>query len=189
MADYDMKTSVFFAIILCFGLVYCENSTDTGTLIPVSDQIDNEPLPEWDYPAQPDTGKIFWGASMQLTLHGPEERHEEPSGETLALHRSFWRWDQRTGNMLNVATDDIANGRLPWVSVKPPPCENPDPDCSSWQWLGMAKGKFDDEIDEMLYALAALKKPIWLTIHHEPEGGGVKQNLMTRLVDLLHISV
>jgi hypothetical protein len=36
----------------------------------------------------------------------------------------------------------------------------------------MGAGKHDGEIDAMLSALKATGGPVWLTIHHEPEGGG-----------------
>jgi hypothetical protein len=62
--------------------------------------------------------------------------------------------------MINVATDDVANHRLPWVSTKTP------------SWAAMGQGLHDAEIDEMLEALDAVQGPVWLTIHHEPEGGG-----------------
>lgn len=59
--------------------------------------------------------------------------------------------------MVNMAKGDLANGRLPWVSIKTP------------VWADMAAGKHDAEIDEMLRALDALSGPVWLTIWHEPE--------------------
>ena len=111
------------------------------------------------YPAQPEPGTIFWGAAIAGN-GDPVERHEEPSGHTLSIHRTFFQWDQRTGYLMTVASDDVDSGRLPWVSVKTPP------------WDEMAAGDHDAEIDELLEALDALDGPVWLTVHHEPEGGG-----------------
>jgi hypothetical protein len=62
--------------------------------------------------------------------------------------------------MVDIARGDISKGRLPWVSIKTP------------SWEEMANGLHDAEIDEMLRALDGINGPIWLTIHHEPEGGG-----------------
>ncbi|CAN5203533.1 hypothetical protein BH23BAC3_BH23BAC3_32440 [soil metagenome] len=114
-----------------------------------------------DYPGQPEPGKLFWGSSIQAN-GDPVARHENPSGETLALRRTFWRWDQRTGNMINTALGDIANGRLPWVSVKPPVDGNN-------RWQRIADGEFDSQLDQMLLALDNVGGPVWLTMHHEPE--------------------
>jgi hypothetical protein len=100
-----------------------------------------------------------WGAAVQGN-GDPEARHEAAAGHPLALRRTFFQWDQRTGNMIAVARDDHAHDRLPWVSVKTPP------------WRAMGDGLHDGEIDEMLRALDALEGPVWLTMHHEPEGGG-----------------
>jgi hypothetical protein len=36
---------------------------------------------------------------------------------------------------------------------------------------GDGAGQHDREIDELLRALDALPGPVWLTLHHEPEGG------------------
>jgi hypothetical protein len=111
------------------------------------------------YPGEPPNGTLVWGAS--ITGNGdPVSRHEQPSGHALTLRRTFWQWSQRTGSMINTAKGDLAAGRLPWVSVKTP------------GWQAMANGKHNSEIDSMLRALDALNGPVWLTIHHEPEGGG-----------------
>ncbi len=112
-----------------------------------------------DYPAQPAVGTVFWGAAINGN-GDPVERHEAPSGHALSIRRTFFRWDHRTGYMIDVAQDDVDHGRLPWVSIKPP------------SWAEMADGVHDDEIDDMLEALDALDGPVWLTVHHEPEGGG-----------------
>jgi hypothetical protein len=111
------------------------------------------------YPAQPPAGTIFWGAAVAGN-GDPVSRHEQPSGHVLVLRRTFFSWAQRTGYLIDIAKDDLQQGRLPWVSVKTP------------SWADMAAGKHDAEIDAMLTALAALQGPVWLTVHHEPEGGG-----------------
>jgi hypothetical protein len=63
--------------------------------------------------------------------------------------------------MITTARDDLANDRLPWVSIKP-----------GGSWQDMGSGRFDGQIDEMLRALDQLDGPVWFTLHHEPEGGG-----------------
>ncbi|WP_394840766.1 hypothetical protein LZC95_27290 [Pendulispora brunnea] len=111
------------------------------------------------YPGQAPAGKLVWGASIDGN-GDPVARHESVAGHPLAVRRTFWQWSQRTGALVNTAKDDLAHSRLPWVSVKTP------------SWAEMGAGKHDAEIDQMLTALKAAHGPVWLTIHHEPEGGG-----------------
>ena len=111
------------------------------------------------YPGQTRPGTVRWGSSSGGNAD-PVVRHEIPAGRALGVRRTFYQWNQRTSSMVTTASDDLAHGRLPWVSVKTP------------SWAEMGAGKHDAEIDQMLSALAALQGPVWLTIHHEPEGGG-----------------
>lgn len=120
---------------------------------------DSAPPEEPSYPGRPADGTLYWGAAIAPTFDFVA-RHEVPADHPLTLHRTFYQWNQRTGSLVTKATDDLAHGRLPWVSVKTP------------SWAAMAAGQHDQEIDSMLTALDALDGPVWLTIHHEPEGGG-----------------
>ncbi|MEO8550450.1 MAG: hypothetical protein ABI678_10765 [Kofleriaceae bacterium] len=114
------------------------------------------------YPGDPRPGTVFWGAAVEGNAD-PGPRHETPSGHPLAVHRTYWQWSQRTGSMITMASGDLAHHRLPWVSIKPPPPPS---------WADMGNGVYDAQIDQMLNALKALPGPVWLTVHHEPEGGG-----------------
>ena len=110
------------------------------------------------YPGQPRVGALYWGtASGSFDL---ASRYEGPTGASLSIHRTYYQWAQRTTGLVTTAQNDLAKNRLPWVSVKTP------------SWAEMAAGKHDAEIDQMLRALAVLNGPVWLTIYHEPEGGG-----------------
>jgi len=111
------------------------------------------------YPARPAAGMVLWGAAVGGNSD-PVVRHEEPAGHVLTVRRTFFQWRHRTGYLITTAKDDLAHGRLPWVSIKTP------------SWAAMAAGDYDDQIDELLRGLDALPGPVWLTIHHEPEGGG-----------------
>ncbi len=117
------------------------------------------PPPPATYPGQPAPGTVFWGAGVGGNSD-VVSRHETPSAQTLGIRRTFWTWDKRTTSMITMARTDLENGRLPWVSIKPP------------SWTAMGNGTHDAEIDQMLNALKALPGPVWLTLHHEPEGGG-----------------
>lgn len=104
------------------------------------------------FAGEPAPGTLYWGAHTT--------RHEAGAGHSLGVQRSFFQWNQRTGSVVRTIQDDIAHGRLSWVSLKTP------------SWAAMGAGRHDDEIDELLLALKDLKVDIWLTMHHEPEGGG-----------------
>jgi hypothetical protein len=111
------------------------------------------------YPGRPAAGTIYWGAAISSN-GDPVTRHENAAGHPLTLHRTFHQWNQRTTRLVEEATDDAAHGRVGWVSVKTPP------------WDEMGDGDHDAEIDQMLNALDDIDGPVWLTMHHEPEGGG-----------------
>lgn len=124
---------------------------------PGDDPIDDAPFKP-AYAGQPAPGSVLWGAGVGGN-DDPVARHESPAGTTMPLRRTFFQWRHRTGYMVDMARDDLAAGRLPWVSTKTP------------GWSAMARGDHDAEIDQMLRALDELDGPVWLTIHHEPEGG------------------
>jgi len=113
------------------------------------------------YPGQPKAGTLYWGAAVSGN-GDPSSRHEKPSGAPLSIRRTFFQWAKSATSMVNMAKNDLAAGRLPWVSTKTP------------SWSEMGAGKHDAAIDKMLKALDALPGPVWLTMHHEPEGGGGK---------------
>lgn len=115
--------------------------------------------PAGDYPGQPPAGTVYLGAVVGSN-GDPGPRHEQPTDTTMGIRRTYFQWSDRTGDMVTTAEDDLAAGRLPWVSIKPP------------SWQAVADGQHDDEIDAMLTALDGLSGPVWLTVHHEPEGGG-----------------
>lgn len=111
------------------------------------------------FAGRPAAGTVLWGASLTGNTD-PAQRHEQPAGVALGLRRTFYQWHHRTTYLIDTARHDLTTGRLPWVSIKPP------------SWTDMAAGKHDHEIDQLLTALDRLDGPVWLTIHHEPEGGG-----------------
>lgn len=117
------------------------------------------PSPAGAYPGQPAAGTVVWGASIGGNAD-PRARHESAAGTSLALRRTFFQWRHRTSYLPDTARGDLEAGRLPWVSIKTP------------SWAAMARGDHDAQIDELLRGLDKLDGPVWLTMHHEPEGGG-----------------
>ena len=116
------------------------------------------PPPPGGYPGRPPEGRVLWGASYEDM--DVVARYEVPAGTTLPLRRAFFQWDQRDGYLMRVAEDDITHGRIPWVSLQIP------------DWNDIASGHQDAELDAFLRTLDSLGGPVWLTFHHEPEGGG-----------------
>lgn len=129
-------------------------TTDTDTTTPPP------PRPSTgSYPGQPPAGKVLWGASIQYN-GDPYARHERyVDGEPMGVRRTFWSWNQRSSGVLRTAREDVAAGRVPWLSLKTP------------SWRSMAQGDHDTAIDSLLRELDKLNGPVWLTFHHEPEGG------------------
>ena len=111
------------------------------------------------FPGDVAPGYVRWGAAVGGNSD-PVARHESIAGRTMGLRRTYFSWDRRLTSMVSTAKADLQAERVPWVSVKTP------------GWSRMASGALDGEIDSMLRALDALGGPVWLTVHHEPEGGG-----------------
>lgn len=106
--------------------------------------------------------KAYWGAS------GPHiEEHEAATGTSVSVHRTFYQWDHVTNlssNLYQTVQEDHAKNRLPHISIK------------TAGWQALASGQYDAQLDAMLKKLDSYGKPVWLTVHHEPEGGGDSGN-------------
>ena len=105
--------------------------------------------------------KSYWGSS--IGGNADPARHEDPTGVSLSIRRTFWQCDDATnlnGKMYNAVADDLANNRLPFISIKTP------------GWQALADGGYDAQLDAMFRRLDSYGKPVWFVVHHEPEGGG-----------------
>jgi hypothetical protein len=95
----------------------------------------------------------------------------------LREHRAYFTAGQVAG-AVRVAKDDLANGRLPWISFKAP-----------YSWADMAKGKGDAWAADLSRQLATVGGPVWIAFHHEPEGDGPIQDwvhMQERLAPIVH---
>jgi hypothetical protein len=122
------------------------------------------------FPGDPNplvTHKAYFGSSYAGN-GDVRARYETTAGKSLSIHRTFWAWDQHdtpsSDGLYNMVKADHAANRLPYVSTKTPP------------WAEVAAGKHDARIDQLLRTLDSYGKPVWLTFHHEPEGGGSNGN-------------
>lgn len=85
---------------------------------------------------------------------------ESRAGRVVGIRRTYWRADQ-VSSAVAMARADLAAGRLPWISFKPPT-----------SWGAMAAGRGDAWATRLARMLRRLHGPVWLAVHHEPEGDG-----------------
>lgn len=88
---------------------------------------------------------------------------EKDLGDQLGVRRTYFT-GSNVSSAIRTATTDIAAGRVPWLSFKLP-----------YSWTAMADGKGDVWATDLATRLAALKGPVWVAFHHEPEGDGDMQ--------------
>lgn len=132
------------------GGKYVKFATDSAAQVTNFSRFPGDPNPL-------ETGKAYWGAAVGSN-DDPKTKYEISAGKSLSVRRTYWDWG-KLDKMANTARADIQSNRLPFVSTKTP------------GWSEMASGKRDAEIDAMLRNLDSVGGPVWLTVHHEPEGG------------------
>jgi hypothetical protein len=85
---------------------------------------------------------------------------ESRMGRRLGVHRTFWG-GYSVASAIRTARADAAHNRLPWLSFKPP-----------YSWAQMAAGRGDAWARGLARRIKTVKGPVWVAIHHEPEGDG-----------------
>lgn len=85
---------------------------------------------------------------------------ERALGDRLGVRRTYYTADGVSG-AVSTAREDLAKGRLPWLSFKLPR-----------SWSDMVAGEGDDWARGLARRLAGLDGPVWVAFHHEPEGDG-----------------
>ncbi|MCW2808844.1 MAG: hypothetical protein JWQ93_2799 [Marmoricola sp.] len=101
---------------------------------------------------------------------------EKSMGKTLGIHRSYYS-AAKVDSAVKKAKADVANHRVPWISFKTP-----------YSWGDMAKGKGDAWAKDIAVRMKAVGGPVWIAIHHEPEGDGDIQQwkaMQTRLAPIM----
>ncbi|WP_461163705.1 glycoside hydrolase family 26 protein [Arthrobacter sp. R4-81] len=155
---------VALALLLLIQLVACDFpfGRDPGAATPVPPASPTpvvEPMPAYSHP--PEMGipnKVLVGASYGANTDPAE--FEQKIGGTLQIRRTYWDGD-KVDSAVRTASEDVAVGRIPWISFELP-----------YNWAEMAAGKGDDWTIDLILKLAALKAPVWIAFHHEPEGDG-----------------
>jgi hypothetical protein len=110
------------------------------------------------FPGDVKSGTIRWGCGGGNNSQRALE-HEAASGRPMGVWRLFYQMSQ-VGDAVAKCKEAIDNGRVPWLSMKP-----------GAKWADVAAGKIDGPLRTLFTKLGALPGPVWLTIHHEPEGG------------------
>jgi hypothetical protein len=87
---------------------------------------------------------------------------ESQVGRTLAMDRSYSRWDDQ--QPVPIVVDDAAHGRVPLLSIKAQ-----RRDGSIISWASIAAGDHDAEIRAQADALRDSQITLILSFHHEPE--------------------
>lgn len=82
---------------------------------------------------------------------------EQRLGRRLAVRRTYYQADQLDAAVAT-ATQDLAVGRIPWLSFKLP-----------YSWPEMAAGRGDAWARVLAAAMDRLPGPVWVAFHHEPE--------------------
>jgi hypothetical protein len=101
---------------------------------------------------------------------------EKYNGRKLGVHRTYWTSGQ-VASAVKTAKTDATNKRIPWMSFKAP-----------YSWSAMASGKGDTWARNLATKLKAARGPVWVAIHHEPEGDGdiqVWKRMQERLAPIM----
>jgi Cellulase (glycosyl hydrolase family 5) len=79
---------------------------------------------------------------------------------------------------VKTAKSDLALGRLPWISFKAP-----------YSWAEMAAGTGDAWTAQLADGLKTVNGPVWVAVHHEPEGDGDMADwtaMQARMAPIMH---
>ena len=85
---------------------------------------------------------------------------ERSMGHRLGVRRTYWG-PEDVDEAVRTASEDLRSQRIPWMSFKLP-----------YSWEQMRDGAGDEWVRSLAERLAGLDGPVWLALHHEPEGDG-----------------
>ena len=111
------------------------------------------------FPGDTRPGTIRWGCGGGNNSARIRE-HEAAAGKPMGVWRLFYQMSQ-SADAVAKCKEAIDNGRVPWLSMKP-----------GTSWTNVANGTIDAALQNLFNRLDALGGPVWMTMHHEPEGGG-----------------
>ncbi|WP_030485597.1 cellulase family glycosylhydrolase [Nocardioides aequoreus] len=79
-------------------------------------------------------------------------------GRNLGVRRTYYNGAQ-VDRAVTTVKADLAKGRIPWISFKLP-----------HSWADMSTGAGDAWTKDLAVKLSKVDGPVWLALHHEPEG-------------------
>jgi hypothetical protein len=106
------------------------------------------------FPGDPGRHRLYYGASTPWDV----DRWERQLGARLSMHRMYFQPHNLRG-IVKKTREDVRKGRLPHISTKVP---NND-------WRGVGRGEYNDWLRDIARGLDRIGKPIFFTLHHEPE--------------------
>lgn len=144
-------------------------TTDGRTLSP--------PPPGWSANGIPPVGSVLWGTcgTNRPTTISPtygeaaiaqsEEKWAGVTANKAGIHRMYMDSTLSTATVRSAIDNAHSKGRIPWVSFK----------LSTYGgtgWTQAIAGQFDSWATSMAASLGQASGPVWVCLHHEPEGDG-----------------
>lgn len=124
-----------------------------GLILP-ADAEESLKKPKKRFPGDPGRGRLYYGAAKEHGIAGWERR----MGHRLSMRRVYFRPENSHAIGRRVRAD-LNKGRFPHISTKVP---NSD-------WRAVARGEHNDWLRSMARQLGRLDKPMFFSLHHEPE--------------------
>ena len=115
------------------------------------------------FPGDTPPGTLRWGQGGGNDTARAAE-HETAAGVPLGAWRLFYT-TQQLDMALRRCRDAVAARRVPILSLKP-----------HVPWVDVAAGRLDTTLSLFFNDLKNVPGPVWLIVHHEPEGGGSAGN-------------
>lgn len=109
----------------------------------------------------PLNGQTLLGSCSSCTSSSQDPAAGEAKfgGQKYGIHRTYYQGNQQSA-AVNRAKEDLAGGRVPWMSFKLP---------NGYGFRDMAAGKGDAWARDLARRLGGVGGPVWVAIHHEPE--------------------
>ena len=101
-------------------------------------------------------GQVLFGSATTTDI----ALMEAAVGGKVGIRRSYYQASQVSA-AVDRARADLVAGRVPWLSFKAPA-----------SWAAMATGAGDAWAQDLANRLGGLPGPVWVAVHHEPEGDG-----------------
>lgn len=131
----------------------------------------------WTANGIPPAGELLIGQCAYAGGTASIQSVEDDLGSTVALHRIYYSAGAGTTGMAALIASDHANNRIPWISWKLP---------VGIDWVAAAAGDADSWMTNIASIVDGVTTgPVWIAIHHEPEGDGAEADYRAMQAHLL----